>query len=132
MRPQSPGGGVLLPAAQQTLSKVAFADALTMVFVYAIPVMLAAFLVSLLLKEIPYAGASTLARTPRANSRQRVRLVRRSPMRLKSPEGILRQQRVLDGIRNKLVPTRARVPSARLGQPRMTWTVRIDATSMPR
>jgi EmrB/QacA subfamily drug resistance transporter len=52
------GGGSVqavatLPAAQQLAYKEAFADALTTVFTYALPIMVVAFLLTWLLKEIP-------------------------------------------------------------------------------
>jgi EmrB/QacA subfamily drug resistance transporter len=58
---QQTGGGSVsavagLPAAQQLAYKTAFADALTTVFTYAIPIMVVAFVVALLLKEVPLRG----------------------------------------------------------------------------
>ncbi|MEA2154554.1 MAG: hypothetical protein QOE11_694 [Solirubrobacteraceae bacterium] len=55
------GGGSLqlvakLPADQQLAYKTAFADALTTVFTYALPIMVVAFLLTWLLKEIPLRG----------------------------------------------------------------------------
>lgn len=52
------GGGSLealvkLPPAEQVLYKTAFADALTLVFAYAVPVMVLAFLLTWLLHEVP-------------------------------------------------------------------------------
>ncbi|MDQ1725183.1 MAG: hypothetical protein QOG52_2211 [Frankiaceae bacterium] len=45
-----------LPPAQLLSYKVAFADALTTIFVYAIPFMVVAFILALLLKEVPLRG----------------------------------------------------------------------------
>ncbi len=55
------GGGSLqavagLPPAQQLAYKTSFADALTTVFTYAIPIMAAAFLLTWLLREVPLRG----------------------------------------------------------------------------
>ena len=67
----SAGGGSLtavqgLPAAQQLGYKTAFADALTTVFTYAIPLMVLAFLLTWLLKETPLRAAAKRAPTDEA------------------------------------------------------------------
>ncbi len=59
------GGGSVaaidkLPPAQQLSYKVAFADALTMIFTYAIPLMLVAFVIALLLREVPLRGPASV------------------------------------------------------------------------
>jgi len=60
------GGGSIqavagLPAAQQLAYKSAFADALTTVFTYALPIMVVAFLLTWLLKEIPLRSSTHTA-----------------------------------------------------------------------
>jgi hypothetical protein len=55
------GGGSLqlvatLPAEQRLAYKIAFADALTTVFTYAVPIMAVALLLTWLLKEVPLRG----------------------------------------------------------------------------
>lgn len=62
-RLDSAGGGSLqavagLPAAQQLAYKAAFADALTTVFTYAVPIMVLAFALTWLLREVPLRKAA--------------------------------------------------------------------------
>jgi predicted membrane-bound mannosyltransferase len=63
------GGGSIqtvatLPAAQQLAYRSAFADALTTVFAYAVPVMVVAFALTWLLKEVPLRGRPEPPPTP--------------------------------------------------------------------
>ncbi|MDX6719988.1 MAG: hypothetical protein QOJ63_2242 [Solirubrobacteraceae bacterium] len=65
-RLHSTGGGSLqivstLPPALQLAYKTAFADALTTVFTYAVPIMVVAFALTWLLKEIPLRGRTDTA-----------------------------------------------------------------------
>jgi hypothetical protein len=55
-----------LPPAEAAGMASAFADAITMVFLYAVPLLVVGFLVTWLLKEIPLRAASAAAATPQA------------------------------------------------------------------